>query len=314
MDSLGLILYLFITITLLQALQSILRLTKTRSKLPPGPTPLPVIGNLLKLGDNPHKSMAELAKTHGPIMSLKLGQITAVVISSPALAKEVLQKQDLAFSYRTIPNALHAHDQHKYSVIWLPVSDRWRSLRKIMTSNMFSGSRLDANQNLRRQKVKELIAHVGKCCQEGIAVDIGSAAFATSLNLISNTLFSVDLTDLNQDSSREYRDFVWNIMVEAGKPNLVDYFPALSKIDPQGIRGRMKVHLGKLLKLFGGLIDERLELRKLQKTNGENDVIDILLNLNQEIDRTHIERMCLVRIFYLFLLPHTSSKATTHKL
>ncbi|KAG5535717.1 hypothetical protein RHGRI_023469 [Rhododendron griersonianum] len=129
-------------------------------------------------------------------MSLKLGQMTAVVISSPALAKEVLQKQDLAFSFRTIPNALHAEEQYKYSVFWLPVSDRWRSLRKIMASNMFSGSRLDANQNLRREKVKELISYAEKCCQDGVAVGIDRAAFTTSLNMWSNTMFSVDLTDL----------------------------------------------------------------------------------------------------------------------
>ncbi|XP_058228521.1 geraniol 8-hydroxylase-like [Rhododendron vialii] len=291
MEFLSLILYLLLTIILLQVLHSLLTRTRTRSNLPPGPGPLPIVGNLLKLGDMPHKSLAELAKTHGPIMSLKLGQITTVVISSSALAKEVLQKQDLAFSTRSIPNALHAEEQYKYSVVWLPVSDRWRSLRKIMNSNIFSGSRLDANQNLRQQKVKELIAYAGKCCQDGVAVDIGSAAFTTSLNLLSNTVFSVDLAGLSQESAREFRDLATNITMEAGKPNLVDYFPVLAKIDPQGIRGRMTVHFRKMLQLFGGLIDERLKSRKLQKTNAENDVIDNLLNLGEDIDRTHIERM-----------------------
>ncbi|KAI8542269.1 hypothetical protein RHMOL_Rhmol08G0125800 [Rhododendron molle] len=290
MEFLSLILYLLLTIILLQVLHSLLTRTRTRSNLPPGPVRLPIVGNLLKLGDKPHKSLAELAKTHGPIMSLKLGQITTVVISSSALAKEVLQKQDLAFSTRSIPNALHAEEQYKYSVVWLPVSDRWRSLRKIMNTNIFSGSRLDANQNLRQQKVKELIAYAGKCCQDGVAVDIGGAAFTTSLNLLSNTVFSVDLAGLSLESAREFRDLATNITMEAGKPNLVDYFPVLAKIDPQGIRGRMSVHFRKMLQLFGGLIDERLKLRKLQKTNAENDVIDILLNLGEDIDRTHIER------------------------
>ncbi|KAH7841466.1 hypothetical protein Vadar_030192 [Vaccinium darrowii] len=240
-------------------LHSLLRQTRTKSKLPPGPGRLPVVGNLLKLGDKPHKSLAGLAETYGPIMSLKLGQITTVVISSPALAKEALQKQDLAFSSRSIPNAVHAHEQYKYSVVWLPVSDKWRSLRKILNSNIFS-------------------------------VDIGSAAFTTSLNLLSNTIFSVDLADLCLDSAKELRDLVWNVMMETGKPNLVNFFPVLAMIDPQGIRNRVMVHLGKILQLFGGLIDERLKSRKLHKSNAENDVIDILLNLNQEIDRTHIER------------------------
>ncbi|PSR88003.1 Geraniol 8-hydroxylase [Actinidia chinensis var. chinensis] len=290
------ILYILLALVLLRALFSLIGSTRCR-KLPPGPTPFPVLGNLLKLGTQPHQSLAELAKVHGPIMTLKLGHITSVVISSSVVAREALQKQDLAFSNRSIPNAIHAHDQYKYSVVWLPVANRWRSLRKALNSNIFAGSRLDANQHLRCRKVEELIAYIRKSCQDGAAVDIGRAAFRTSLNLLSNTIFSVDLANPNEDSAKEFRDLVWNIMVEAGKPNLVDYFPELAKVDPQGIRQRMTSHFGKVLQLFGRLIDERLELRRLRKAIGNHDVIDILLNISEEnpneMDRTHIERLCL---------------------
>ncbi|KAH7852681.1 hypothetical protein Vadar_027839 [Vaccinium darrowii] len=137
MELLILILYVLSTITLLKSLHLLIKSSKTSPKLPPGPAPLPVIGSLLKLGDKPHKSLAKLAKIYGPIMCLKLGRKTTVVISSPALAKEVLQKQDLAFSTRSIPNAIHAHSHNRYSVAWLPVADQWRSLRKPSTLTYF---------------------------------------------------------------------------------------------------------------------------------------------------------------------------------
>ncbi|KAL7264032.1 hypothetical protein ACSBR1_002065 [Camellia fascicularis] len=297
MEILSIVFYLLLTLTLLQTLLSLSRGSRTCPKLPPGPATLPVVGNILKLGDKPHESLAELVKTHGPTMSLKLGQLTTIVVSSSTTAKQILQKQDFAFSTRSIPDSLHAHDHNHYSVAWLPVADRWRSLRKIMTSNMFSGNRLDANQYLRRQKVEELISYVGKCCQEGVAVDIGRIAFTTFLILLSNTLFWVDLADPSHDSSKEFKELVSNIMEEAGKPNLVDYFPALVKIDPQGMRGRMRVHFAKIIQLFGRLIDERSELRKLGKTREGNDVLDVLLDINEqnneEIDRTHIEHLFL---------------------
>ncbi|KAI8542266.1 hypothetical protein RHMOL_Rhmol08G0125500 [Rhododendron molle] len=296
MESLILILYILLATTLVGALLSILRSSKPSPKLPPGPAPLPVIGSLLKLGDKPHKSLTKLAKLYGPIMSLKLGRKTVVVVSSPALAREVLLKQDLAFSTRSVPNAVHAHDHNKYSVAWLPVAHQWRSLRKTLNSNIFSGNRIDANQNLRRQKVQELIEYAGKCCREGIAVDIGNAAFKTSLNLLSNTVFSIDMANPTQDSVQQFRHLIWQIMVEIGKPNLVDYFPILDKIDPQGITRRLKSHFGDTFQLIGRLIDERLELRGLHKTRAESDVIDILLNIieeNGEINRNHIEHMCL---------------------
>ncbi|KZV53176.1 geraniol 8-hydroxylase-like [Dorcoceras hygrometricum] len=265
-------------------------------KHPPGPTPLPIIGNIHLLGNQPHKSLAKLAKTHGPLMRLRLGFINTVVISSSAMAKEVLQKQDLAFSSRWAPDALHACDHSNYSVVWLPVAARWRSLRKVLTSNIFSGSRLDANQHLSSRKVQELIAYCGSSSQTGEAVDVGRAAFRTSLNLLSNTIFSVDLADPFSDSGKEFKDLVCNIMVEAGKPNLVDYFPFLEKIDPQGIRRRMTFHFEKVIELFSCLIAERLEKGE-SKDSETNDVIDVLLATSkenpEEMDRTHIERLCL---------------------
>ncbi|CAA0840915.1 Cytochrome P450 76C2 [Striga hermonthica] len=291
MDFLTVILGLLFAVTLLHAVQT---LSARRRNLPPGPTPLPLIGSLHLLGDLPHHSLARLAKSHGPLMCIRLGFVNTVVASSAAMAREILQKQDLQFSSRTVPDAIHAHDQFKYSVVWLPVASRWRSLRKALNSNMFSGSRLDANQHLRCRKVQELVAYCRKSSQAGDPVDVGRAAFRTSLNLLSNTIFSKDLTDPFSDSAKEFKDLVWSIMVEAGKPNLVDFFPMLRKVDPQGVRRHMTVHFGKVIDLFSGLINERLQKGKPSQNS---DVIDVLLAASKdtpdEIDRTHIERLCL---------------------
>jgi (E)-8-carboxylinalool synthase len=64
--------------------------TQNFAKLPPGPKPLPIIGNILELGKNPHTTLTKLSNIYGPIMTLKLGTITTIVISSPQLAKQVL--------------------------------------------------------------------------------------------------------------------------------------------------------------------------------------------------------------------------------
>ncbi|KAK2991372.1 hypothetical protein RJ640_024045, partial [Escallonia rubra] len=261
--------------------------TRRKSRLPPGPNPFPVIGNIHQLGDQPHQSLAKLSKRYGPLMSLKLGTRTTIVISSPGIAKEVLQKHDQVFSSRTIPDASHALDHHAASLAWLPVEKKWRNYRKICKEHMFSLQRLDATQALRREKVQELLEYVRGCCLRREAVDIGKAAFTASLNLISNTLFSIDLADHSGDSksSHEFKEIVCVLMELGGKPNLVDFFPVLRLIDPQGLRRQSRVYIEKLFAIFDGIIARRLEARSsASESSTSNDVLEALLNLSRKDD------------------------------
>ncbi|KAK7857070.1 geraniol 8-hydroxylase [Quercus suber] len=54
------------------------------------------------------------------------------------MAKEVLQKNDQAFSSRTIPNMAHVFDHHKVSIGWIPVNSQWRNLRKACATQIFA--------------------------------------------------------------------------------------------------------------------------------------------------------------------------------
>ena len=251
------------------------------ASLPPGPRPLPIIGNILKLGDKPHRSLANLSKTYGPVMSLKLGSIATIVISSSETAKEVLHRNDQAFSSRTVPDAVRAHNHHESSVVWIPASAHWRKIRKICTREIFLVQQLDASQGLRRKIVQELLDHVEECCSRGCAVDINGAVFTASLNLISNAIFSINLAHHGSNFSQEFKNIVWGVMEGVGRPNFVDYFPAFRLIDPQGIRWNMKIYFNKLFDIFDGIINQRLQSKT---SSASKDVLDALLNLTKEND------------------------------
>ncbi|KAE9610717.1 hypothetical protein Lal_00021233 [Lupinus albus] len=266
------------------------------SKHAPGPYPLPIIGNIFELGKLPHQTLTKLSKTYGPIMSLKFGSVTAIVISSPQVAKEALQKNDQVFSFRPTPDTLRAHDHHIYSVAWMQPTADWRALRKACAIKVFSSRMLDSTQFLRQKKVQELMEYVKESCKNGEALDIGKATFKTVLNSISNTLFSMDLAHYTSDKFQEFKEIICGITEEAGKPNYVDYFPILSLLDPQGAHGRMKGYFGKLIKFFDGLIEERLQLRASQKESKAcKDVLDSVLELmledNSQITRLHVSHL-----------------------
>ncbi|XP_028801429.1 geraniol 8-hydroxylase [Neltuma alba] len=263
------------------------------AKNPPGPRPLPIIGNILELGTLPHQSLANLSRTYGPVMSVKLGRTTTIVISSPKVAKEVLQKKDYAFSSRTIPDTIRALDHDKISVAWMPPMSQWRVLKRICATEVFSWQRLDSTQSLRQRQLKELVNHVSEFCRKGEALDIGDAVFTTVLNSISNTFFSMDLALYTSDKSQEFKDVIWGITEEAGRPNIVDFFPVLRVLDPQGARARMISYFAKLIAFFDGLIEERLQFRGSEMESKRfNDVLDSLIQLmmqeNPQVSRSQV--------------------------
>ncbi|GFP82299.1 ferruginol synthase [Phtheirospermum japonicum] len=258
--------------------------------LPPGPFQFPILGNILALGPKPHQSLAKLSRKHGPVMSLKLGSITAVVISSPETAETVFAKNDLLFSSRKAPMAVEVVGHRELSMAWLPVGGQWRKLRKICKEHMFSAARLDASQGLRKEKLDKLREFVGACSESGRAVDIGDAAFTTSLNLISATLFSLDLATFDSASSQEMKDVVWGVMKCVGSPNLADYFPVLKRFDPQGILRDAKYYFGKQFEIFDRIIDDKLKGKR-----GGDGFVEALIDLNQsdELSRDDINHLLL---------------------
>nr|XP_028709025.1 cytochrome P450, family 2, subfamily C, polypeptide 76 isoform X2 [Macaca mulatta] len=72
-----------------------------KGKLPPGPTPLPVIGNILQLNTkNISKSISMLAKDYGPVFTVYFGMKPTVVLHGYEAIKEALIDQGEVFSGR----------------------------------------------------------------------------------------------------------------------------------------------------------------------------------------------------------------------
>uniref|UniRef100_P0DXJ6 Cytochrome P450 monooxygenase 76AD131 n=2 Tax=Lophophora williamsii TaxID=130138 RepID=C7631_LOPWI len=259
------------------------KLTST-IRLPPGPRPLPIIGNLHQLGERPHRTLANLAKVYGPIISLKFGSITTIAVSSADVAKEMFQKHDLALASRKVPAAVRANGHDNFSVAWLPVTPKWRFLRKISAIQLFSTQRLDARQSLRQAKVVELLDYIKARSNAGEPVDIGEAAFTTSLNLLSNTFFSMDLASYSSAASGEFKELVWKIMEEIGKPNLADCFPLVGFISRMSVNRELMGYGNKLNEVFAEIIEKRLSAANSSEGRGNGDVLDTLLRIMEEDD------------------------------
>ena len=215
----------------------------------PGPAPLPLLGNILDLHGELHHALARLAKTHGPVMSLRLGATDAVVASTAAAARDVLQRYDHVLAARSVTDAGRALGNHEHSVIWLPgTSPLWKRLRAVGTTHLFSARGMDATRAAREEKARELVACLRR--HAGEAVDVGRVVFSCVLNVVSNVLFSEDVADLSSDRAQELEMLVRDTVEEACKPNLSDLFPVLSKLDLQGRRPAQRCAYRQVLRLL----------------------------------------------------------------
>ena len=65
----GVVVFMVLLYILLQYVDHLLKL----NKYPPGPTPLPVIGNLHMMGMKPYETFRDMADKYGDVFSISLG-------------------------------------------------------------------------------------------------------------------------------------------------------------------------------------------------------------------------------------------------
>lgn len=263
------------------------RIAAARRRLPPGPTPLPLVGNLLSVSrTSPHRSLARLAARYGPLMRVRLGVVDYVVVSSPAVADDIYHSRHNAHLSSRPPYDAWWGEKHRLnSVIALPPHAVWRAQRRLAMEEVMSPGRLDALAPLRREKVRELLVRVRRVAAargdgdgELVPVEVGQAAFEGFLSILSSTMVSVDLAD------SDLRDVVREAAILAATPNVSDIFPAIAAADLQGYRRRM----GELVARGYGIFEELLARRKGGREAGErrkDDLLDVVLDREDELKK-----------------------------
>ncbi|GAY39771.1 hypothetical protein CUMW_046990 [Citrus unshiu] len=111
----------------------------TSGLLPLGPRGLPLIGNLHQLeSTNLHYQLWNLSKKYGPLMSLRLGLVQTVVVSSVKMAKEALKTHDVEFSGRPALVGQQKLTYNGLDVAFAPYNDYWKEMRKICVTHLFN--------------------------------------------------------------------------------------------------------------------------------------------------------------------------------
>ncbi|XP_069876571.1 cytochrome P450 2C5-like isoform X4 [Dipodomys merriami] len=147
---------------------SIWRQNSGRRKLPPGPTPFPIIGNILQVDmKDITKSLTKFSEVYGPVFTLYLGMKPTVVLHGYEAVKEALIDHGEEFSGRgRLPWAEKAN---RGLGIAFSNGHRWREMRRfsLMTLRNFGMGKRSIEERVQEEAcclVEELRKTKGSPC------------------------------------------------------------------------------------------------------------------------------------------------------
>ncbi|XP_042545036.1 cytochrome P450 2C5-like isoform X2 [Dipodomys spectabilis] len=210
---------------------SIWRQNSGRRKLPPGPTPFPIIGNILQIDiKDITKSLTKFSKVYGPVFTLYLGMKPTVVLHGYEAVKEALIDHGEEFSGRgRFPLAEKAN---RGLGIIFSNGHTWREMRRFSLKTL-------RNFGMGKRSIEERVQEEARCLVEELRKTKGSPCDPTFIlacapcNVMCSIVFQnrFDYKDQNflnlmekLNENAETLSSPW-IQIYNLFPDLIDYLP-----------------------------------------------------------------------------------------
>ncbi|KAH7884744.1 cytochrome P450 [Phlebopus sp. FC_14] len=133
----------------------------TGHPLPPGPAPLPLVGNAFAIKPaEPWVSYTNWAKTYGELVYTRLLNQDVVVINTEEVAKDLLERRSNNYSDR--PQIIRMTNDFfgwSFNSVMVPYSDRWRLHRRLFHQAFRPEAALNYNQ-MQLRKARELLQNL----------------------------------------------------------------------------------------------------------------------------------------------------------
>uniref|UniRef100_A0A8D2E1W3 unspecific monooxygenase n=1 Tax=Sciurus vulgaris TaxID=55149 RepID=A0A8D2E1W3_SCIVU len=228
---------------------SLRRQSSGGGKLPPGPTPLPILGNILQIdAKNIRKSLS-----NGPVFTLYLGMKPSVVLHGYEAVKEALVDHGEEFSGRGSFPLVDRTNTGLGKGIILSNGNRWKEIRRfsLMTLRSFG---------MGKRSIEDLVQEEARCLVEelrktkSLPCDPTLILGCSPCNVISSIIFH-NRFDYNDQHFLSFMEKLnenlkilsspW-IQVCNTIPALIDYFPGSHRIFLKNIAGMKQYFFEKI--------------------------------------------------------------------
>ncbi|XP_072549611.1 cytochrome P450 2K1-like [Salminus brasiliensis] len=182
---------------------------KEEDNEPPGPKPLPLLGNLLQLDLNsPHESLCELAKTYGPVFKVYIGPKKVVVLAGYKSVKQALVNYAEEFGEREIVRTFKNFSENHG--ILFSNGENWKEMRRFALTNLrdFGMGKRGSEEKI-IEEIQYIIEEFGK---------LGGAPFDTTKPV--NYAVSNIISSIVYGSRFEYSDPRFKQMVNRANENV----------------------------------------------------------------------------------------------
>uniref|UniRef100_A0A671FK86 unspecific monooxygenase n=1 Tax=Rhinolophus ferrumequinum TaxID=59479 RepID=A0A671FK86_RHIFE len=202
-----------------------------KGNLPPGPTPLPVIGNILQLDvKNISKSLSNLSKVYGPVFTVYFGMNPTVVLYGYEAVKEALIDLGEDFSGRgKFPVAERIN---KGFGVLFSNGKRWKEMRRFSLMTL-------RNFGMGKRSIEDRVQEEARCLVEELRKTNASPCDPTFIlgcapcNVICSIIFQNRFDYKDQNFLKIMEAFDENVSIVSSTwmqicntfPVLFDYFP-----------------------------------------------------------------------------------------
>ncbi|XP_047319865.1 cytochrome P450 98A2 [Impatiens glandulifera] len=259
-----------------------------RFKLPPGPRPLPVVGNLYDIKPVRFRCFYEWAQVYGPIISVWFGSTLNVVVSNTELAKEVLKEKDQQLADRHRSRSAAKFSRDGQDLIWADYGPHYVKVRKVCTVELFTPKRLEGLRPIREDEVTAMVESIFIDCNnpenKGKALLVKKYLGAVAFNNITRLAFGkrfVNAEGIMDEQGLEFKAIVSNGLKLGASLAMAEHIPWLRWMFPLEEESFAK-HGARRDNLTRSIMDEHTEARK--KGGAKQHFVDALLTLQDKYD------------------------------
>ncbi|XP_075043045.1 cytochrome P450 2G1-like [Mixophyes fleayi] len=245
----------------------------SHENLPPGPTPLPLLGNVLniKRGDIVN-SLMQLSEKYGKVFTIYLGSRPVVVVTGYKLVREIYIDNGDDYLNRGEMPAWKAFFKN-YGVIFTTNIERWKELRRFSVSCLRDFGLGKRSIEVRiQEEICCLLAEFKKTQESFIDARqyISRAVGNIILSIIFGTRYEYEDKDIHAIVSYIYETFV---IISSAWGQVYEMFPGLMRFIP----GRHQ-DICHLLNKLNQYVDNRVQMNlKTLDPNNPRDYVDAFL-------------------------------------